>query len=392
MIQYLSKIIKFDKLNVVGVIKKENDENYYVLSIQKKGNKIAILSNRFFSNFEEFSSRIETKLPVLLVIDGKGVLNKKIDFNNETDLNWQKNIDFNTIYYTKIKSEYSNFISFSRKSNIQDTITKFQNTNFQLIDVYLGSFISCLLYDSIEKEIIHSGDLLLTFKDKKLIDFSKIEIPKRNVYTISKDDISNEVLPLYGAVIDFFLKTNEVEKTKIESLNSEEFIYKKAFNYFGIFTLVFFLTSLLISYLFLQYYGAKIAELNIQNVYSSQSYKKLKALEKEKEKQLVILNQSGALSPNFLTNYTYDLVKDVPAAVKLTEINCIPIDKEVKTEKRIGFDTNIIFVQGQTLDETSINNWLERLKKISWIKKFEIVNLKKDKKNVSQFEIKINIK
>ena len=52
----------------------------------------------------------------------------------------------------------------------------------------------------------------------------------------------------------------------------------------------------------------------------------------------------------------------------------------------------MIAVKGETFEGLSFNNWLESLKKITWIKKFEIMSLKKDKKNKSQFEIKITLK
>ena len=42
--------------------------------------------------------------------------------------------------------------------------------------------------------------------------------------------------------------------------------------------------------------------------------------------------------------------------------------------------------------ESSFSNWLEGLKKTDWLQRFEIISLKKDKKNKSIFEIKITLK
>jgi hypothetical protein len=393
MITYLSKIIKINNLNVVGVIKRENGEYFHVLTIKRNRNKIDIVSKRAFENFEDLASKIDLKLPVLLVLDGKGILNKEIDFNKEEDVNWHKNIDFDTIYHTNLKSGNTNFISFCRKNSIDETLAKFKKTTFQVIDIYIGSFLSALLQNNIKKEKIVSGDLLLSFENEKLVSFSKPEKQiKKESYNIGIDTISSNVLPLYGALIHFFIQQKEVSKTKNEALNVEEIIYKKAFNNFGATMLVGFLFSLLLSYFMIEYYGSKNAELNLKNVYSNQSYQKIIALEKQKENKINILRESGFLSSKYLSYYGYELIKNIPNDLSLNEVNIIPVGKEIKASKKITFDSKTILIKGETFNEASINKWIEELKNTNWIQNFEIISIKKDKKNKSQFEVKIMIK
>ncbi|MFM9987829.1 hypothetical protein [Flavobacterium sp.] len=393
MIAYLSKIIKINNLNVVGVIKKENGESFHVLTIKRSGNKIDIVSKRVFETFEDLSSKIDLKLPVLLVIDGKGVLNKEIDFNKEADVNWHKNIDFNTIYHTSFKSGNNNFISFCRKNSIDETLAKFKKATFQVVDIYIGSFLAALLHNAINKDTIVSGDLILSFENEKLVSFTKPEEQtKKESYNIGIDTISSNVLPLYGALIHFFIQQKEVSKTKNEEINVEEIIYKKAFNIFGVVMLIGFFGSLLISYFMIQYYGSKNTELNLKNVYSNQSYQKIVDLEKQKEDKINILKESGFLSSKFLTYYGYELIRNTPNDLSLNEVNIIPAGKEIKANKKITFDSKTILIKGETINETSINKWIDGLKKMNWINNFEIISLKKDKKNKSQFEVKITIK
>ncbi|MES2545621.1 MAG: hypothetical protein V4548_12100 [Bacteroidota bacterium] len=393
MINLLSKIIQLNNINVVGLIKNDNGESYNVLTVKKKGNKIDIVSMASFDTFEALSNNEEArKLPMLLVIDGKGVLNKEIDFNNEADVLWQKNIDFSTIYHTSLKGFKSSFISFCRKNVVEDSILKFRKNGFQVVDIYIGSFLSALLYSSINKEAICSNDLVLEFENGLLSNFTKGDAIKREEYVIGKDNVSNVFLPLYGAVIHFFVQPKEVSKTKDETLNVEEIIYKKAFTVFGITMLAGFLIALLSSYLLIQYYGSKNAELNLQNVYSNQSYQLILDLEKQKENKQNILRESGFLSSKFLSYYGYEIIRNIPQDITLTGLNIIPLIKETKAEKKMGFETKTILVKGETFNEASFNRWMESLKKMKWMDHFEIIGLKKDKKNKSQFEIKITIK
>ncbi|WP_264566837.1 PilN domain-containing protein [Flavobacterium sp. N3904] len=393
MITILSKIIKINELHVIGLIKNENEEFYHVLTVKKKGNKVTIVSMASFTEFEDLKKNVDQNLPLLLLVDGKGVLNKAIDFNNEADVSWYKNIDLNSIYHTSVKGLNIDFISFCRKNIIIDTISKFKKNNFEIIDVYLGSFLSALLINSIKKDAILSNDLLLEFKNEKLHNFEKqVDFAKKENYIIGTETITNIYLPLYATVIDFFIKSKEISKTKIETLNTDEIIYKKAFKYFGISILVGFLISLLISFFLIQYYTSKNTALNIQNIYTDKNYQQTLNLEKQKENKEKILLESGFSSSKFLSFYSYEIIKIVPQDVSLTVLEITPLTKESKSNQKLIFESNTITVKGETFNEYSFTTWMESLKKMNWLGNFEIISLKKDKKNKSQFEIKITIK
>ncbi|WP_426065118.1 hypothetical protein [Flavobacterium sp. DSP2-3-1] len=364
-----------------------------MLTVKKKGQKIDVVNMAFYDTVGELRKNIDIKLPIILVVDGKGVLNKEINLNNEADVSWQKNIDYKSIYQTSLEGSNSNFISFCRKNIVDDTIIKFQKKGFQVVDIYIGSFLSALLFTAIKNETIISNDLFLEFDNEKLVGFKKqTESIKKEQYTIGEEIISSSFLPLYGTLIHFFIQPKEVSKTKNETLNVEEIIYKKAFNIFGIAMLIGFLTTLLASYLLIQHYGSKNAELNLQNVYSNQSYQLILDLEKQKEKKQSILKESGFLSSKFLSYYGYEIIKVIPQDISLTALNITPLNKEIKANQKMNFEAKTIIVKGETFKESSFNGWMEGLKKMNWLQHFEIISFKKDKKNKSQFEVKIAIK
>lgn len=393
MVATLSKFIKINNLNVVGVIKKEGYEIYNLLTVKKKANKISIVSKQTFETFDALIKTADKKLPILLVIEGKGVLNKEINFDNEADLNWQKNIDFNTIFYTDIKGANSNFISFCRKNIVEESIAQFQKSGFQVIDIYIGSFLGALLNNALKRDVLYAADLKLEFENEIISSFSKQNETIASVnYQIGEETISNVFLPLYGSVIHFFIKPKEVSKTINSSLSNEELIYKKAFNFLGVAMLAGFLLSLLISYFLIQYYGTKNSELNLQTVYSNQSYQLILDLEAQKEKKLNLLKESGVLSSKFFSFYSYEIMRTIPSAISLTELNIAPLKEEYKENKKVLFDSGTIILKGETFQESSFNSWLENLKNMKWLQRFEIVSLKKDKKNKSVFEIKIILK
>jgi hypothetical protein len=389
----LSKIFKINELAIVGIFRNEEGETCNVLNTKKRGNKIEITSIQNYENENDFFEKIELKLPVIIVLDGKGVLNKKINYNNEADLSWHKNIDFSTIYQTSIKGTNDSFMSFCRKSMVDETIQKYQEKGITIIDVYIGSFLSSLLKNEINNDEVISSNLVLEFDENILINFKKKEDEVfKNQYSIYNERISSDILPLYGVLLHFYIQQKEVSKTVNENLNVEEITYKKIFSVAGTTILAVFLITLITSYLLIQHYGAKNAEFNQQNIYSNQSYQLILDLEKQKENKLKILQESGFLSSKFLSNYAYDIMRIMPSDIQLNELNIAPITHEVKENKEIELEERVIIVKGETYNEFSFNSWLEKLKKMDWQNKFEIVSLKKDKKNNLQFEVKIMLK
>jgi len=389
---FLSKIIKFNNLLVIGVFRNTDDTLVYnTLRVNKKGSNLVILSSSVYTTFEDLLKNHDTKLPVVLHVDGKGVLNKQIDLNNEADLEWKKNLDFNSMYFIEYKTSTANFLSFTRKKNIDDNLKLLQENKFQVVDFYLGSLLSALLSKALETNEIVSGETLLSFDNNILSAISKYIGTSLTKYKIAYKTLSQHHIALYGSAINFFIKPEEIESNTSENISIEESLYRKAFNYFGIAVIALFLVSLLSSYLLIQYYLEKNVTINQQNLYSNQTYEYILDMEKQKKQKLEVLNKTGQLSKNFLSFYIYQLIKSTPSGISLSNLDVFPVSKEIKAEKKINITPDTIIIKGFTTSGDSFDNWLDELSKMKWIKKFEVISIKKDKKNIQQFELKILI-
>lgn len=392
MIRFLSKIVSHSSIQVIGITLEEDTTSYALLLVQKKRTNITVLKKETFTNFEELTSVLDSKTPVILHIDGKGILNKKIDFDNEQDVNWFKNIKLDTLSYTSSKNENVTFLSFTRKNLIDEWVAKFTTLQFQILDAYIGSFISSLLASTIDKKNITTSQLIIHFEENNLVYFSRNESKDKKSYKIGDDVLESNYLPLYASVIHFLIPIDTIEKSKVDGLNIEEYTFKKAFNYFGIFILAFYLVLLLISYFGINYFSTKNAELNYRNVYSNQAFKKLEDLEKQKDNKLKILSETGLTSNKFLTFYAYEINNNTLSGIQLSELKVNPLEAETKPTKKVLLLNKVILISGQAQNEMVFNNWIENLKKMNWIKKFEITSIDTNKKNWMQFQIKILVK
>ena len=386
----ISKIVKFNKVSVIGVFVTDEAVTYHYIAVKKRQNKLDVLKADTYASLEGLLNGIDVKLPAIIVIDGKGVLNKKIDMGIEADVKWKKNLDYSTVYFTWLMYESRNFISFCRKKMADDIIIGLQK-KIPVIDFYIGPLLSVLLQESIGEGNVVSNNTVLMVEGNKLNTLHKNEGADSKSYTVGNSELTQYQLPLYGAAVQHFVNNSSFNKSTSPVINAEEVLYKKAFERFSLAMLACFFTLLLASYILINYYSGKNTELNQKTVFSSQSQQRIAALEQVKAQKLKVLEETGRLSKNFLTYYCYILVQSVPQGTVLNQLDVFPLAGEVKEKSRISIIPNIIVIKGTTAGEWSFNNWLDNLRDVKWIQKFEIVSLKKDTKGIQQFEIKIQI-
>lgn len=392
MQRLLSKIFSINEIQVVGIYKDTILENYEVLLLKKDNDKLTVLKNEVTKDKNGLIKLIDVKKPVVLLLNGKGVLNKKIDFSNESDLDWQKNIDYNSIFHTSYKTEKALFVSFCRKNVLEDWLNFFQENKIQVLDFYLGNFTTSILKEQLNQSNVFSNSTELIFDKNELVDFIKNEDVALIDYLIGEEKLNSFSLPTYAIGINFFVKSESISKSVLDIANIEEQLYKKAFNIIGITMLLGFFISLLISYLGIQYYASKNAELNIKNVYSNKAFQQIVDLENQRKDKEAIIKDVGLLSSKFLTYYNFEILQSIPNEISLSNININPIKNEVKNNKKIELSAGLIEIDGLTADEVAFNNWLKKIKEFDWVQKFEIESLKKDKKDNTQFSILIKIK
>lgn len=393
MSSLLKKIIKFNRIVVVGITKGEEFDQFSLLEVQKKSDQIQMISQKTYLNLNELFENLKKDIPLILVVDGKGVLNKKIDNTIEVDVNWNKNIDYQSIYYTSAIAASVNFMSFCRRNIVDDYLEQFKQNSFEVLDVFIGSFVSVILKASIEKPVVLSNELILKFENDLLVGFERNnQSISKKIYKVGDDEVASDFLHLYAAAVQFYISSDEISKTDFENLEIEEVVYKRAFNGLGIFMLVFFLMALLISFFTIRYYSAENAQLNLENVYSKKTYQTILDLEKQKSNKKEILKQAGLMSSHFITYYQFEILKSVPQNIELKELSVFPLKDQIKENKKVEFIPGVIVVKGQMQSDDSFSDWLESLKKMDWIQNFEIKNLKKDKMNNTHFELHIKIK
>lgn len=390
MLKIIDHLFGIKKILLVAVIRDGVSLQYHSMlcGVEKTGLKLINVQRDLTQ--EKLLLLTKKKTPLLLLLDGKGVLHKSIQRNEESEMVWFKNLDFDTLHFTSYQTEEHLFIGFCRKAILEETLSLFESNELTVLGSYVGSISGILAAPFIAKPVYKSNFCTVKINDDKPISLGISEIEEKNVeHVIDQQSLNPFHISLLGAAIDYFSGGSALEKSQIKQDTEQEFIYKKAFEKIGIFVLLFFLLSLMGSYFSTQIIISKNTELLLANKLNGKTISELRNLETEFETKSQIYREMGIASTKYYSFYCYKITSSTPSAIRLKKLELNPVKSEIKTGKKIELDVNSINIEGQTIKERELNSWIGRLKTEKWIKKIEISSVKKQKKGGVEFKLKI---
>ncbi|MFP9119329.1 hypothetical protein ACLI08_16190 [Flavobacterium sp. RNTU_13] len=386
----LQRLFGIKRITVIGVYK-DADQNSFLftaLTVEKKKEELTIVKRNSFTRIEDLA--LIDKDPVILVFDGKGVLNKKIDYKNEEDVAWKKNLDFNTIYYTAYNTDSTSFISFTRKPFADEILTVLKQNKTEIIDFYVGPLTAVVLKPFIDAPYLVSYKTRLEYDTTGLAGIEKVtQDSPADKYSIGNTVVSAAELPLYAAATNFYINNEGFEKSVLAEININEVLYKRAFNVLGVTMLVAMLLLLMVSYGTIQYLLSENAALKQENLYASHTVSEIQKLKSDMDKKMKILENTGRISKNFMSFYASCLGSSVTSGISFSEMQIAPVNGEIKGEKKIDINAKVILVSGTCISDENLDEWLKVLKKIDWIRTVEILSITKNKEGRHEFELKI---
>lgn len=391
MISVLEKIFPINRIQLLNVFKDGNDTVYTLMTLLKRKNELQLVSKDCFFAIEDLYLKLSVKYPLLLLVDGKGVVSKRIDFSSQSDLEWYKNLDYTSIHCTSFKNETYEFISFCRKETVAEIYESFIVKGYTVLDVYVGPITGHLLREELQADSVVSNQSMLNYQNGQLTEVSK-SLVNSDLQSVGSLKLNSYEIALYGLGIVFFVNDMTFSTTVLSNQPKEELFFQKAFEKFGVFTLGIFFCSLLVSYISIQYLITANAQLSLENSYSSKSFDKIQLLEKERSDKIKILNETGFSSRQLMTFFCDEISRDIPEDLRLNFLEVSPLLTDVKNDKKIELGFRTLLLRGQALDKIEFNDWVALLRENYWVELLEIVSIKKDKKGTTFFEIKITIK
>lgn len=388
MFDLLKYIRIFDDKMAAGleVIIKDNDIREYNMVIIKK-EKSAVLIEKATNTFvsvDEILNYLPSKLPVSLVINGKGILTKEVDVKeNNTQPLIEKvlpNVSTDEFIFNSTSSQSDTvFVTIIRKKIVDQILEEISHLNLHIVELLIGH--TCIegilpLLNVLPNEInLPSARILL--KQNKITQILIGQSEFNNCgYQLGDESLAGYSLPAFAAAINFLVINSGIPSSKYDKiLNSyKEYAYFKKFKIVGWTALIIIFLTLLVNYLIFERYNSRYNQLSSEVTGYSELISQHNSLNDELARKELLLNETGILNSSLISFYSDRLANDLPNGITFTEMHLNPSIEKHSFKKDYSFETGIIQVTGTTNKSTTLNEWIKTIKQYNWIEGVTNIN------------------
>jgi hypothetical protein len=369
-----------------------------VVVMEKRKNKLHLKGGYSeIATIEELLNFMHNDYPVILSVDGKGTIHRKVDDQNQENPLFQvlpqaKPADFFT--QTEFSEDRNVMVSLIRKSLINEILDAFAVKGFNIYSLMLGPFSLNALWQLINKrsDTFSIGQYEIQIHNCLIQDLSHTSKAMLKEIAIGNEHISSELIIPYGNSISFFL-ANECSLSYSEDITRstrEEFLYKKAFKYFSYALPLLLFIILFINYILFNSYNTKFTRSDQQYQAGLELLDQLDSLTNELHSKETLIEQAGLTQETRFAYYADRIAASVPLKVKLINMEIDPLISELKQEKAPDPLKSIIKINGTCSSGLNLDEWIHTLSSEEWIEQIEIVEYVQTEKSLpGQFTIQI---
>jgi len=375
------------RLNCVSIQYKDNGD-YEFSCVQFERTKSTFTVAKPFvvyNSKEEFQANIDTKIPIALYIEGKGIISRfsKGDYVSRTDL-LSRYSDFDEKTFVRNIS-FTNggaIVSFARKTLVEDVLLSFK-AGAKIVSLSLGAEIYKLApnYLSQENNALPYWNVLIENNTMQAIEKASVFNSDQSVL-LNGEAVQAKQLYAYFLALECFQLAYLAQKDENYIYPHKQNVYfRQLAQKIGVFSIAFLLVILLVNtFVFNSYYSLN-KELQYKGNENKQLLSQLQEMQTDydKIKDLLIGVNIGKASGYA---YFFDRIGyTIPQEISLTKAECTPLLKELKADKKIEFRANTLVIQGIAMDVSSLYNWIDVLKKEQWVKAATLLDYSKDAKS-----------
>lgn len=375
-------------------------ENAYEINIVilKKVKSILTIEKQKegIESFEELAQFIDPKLPIILVLNGKGIIHRKVSFSESdtqvTLLNKvlpNANLNEFDLQETSISSSQG-FVSLIRSSSINEIIEQLKRNKLTgIAGCLLGPFVINNILPLINTDIISNEQLRfstyqLQIREQQITDIGSTEEQVEEAIQIGDDRIQPKLLIAFAAALSYFLGADAgIAKSDIIDNIKDEFKQKQKFEFIGWSLLIAVFSVLLVNYFVFNYYWTKTSGLSSTLSSNQSALNRYDALKVEFAKKKDFLQQNGLLENSRTSFYADKLAGSLPSSIQWIDVNIHPVKKKQVNDEMEGFffENNSIRISGKCQKSTDLNDWMKAVKLKSWISSVALLNYTQDNAN-----------
>lgn len=385
---------------------------YNYIAIKQKDNKqINVIDEKTsIESIENLKEVVSVKNPVCIVVNGKGIISKKIlSSQDESDETIIQKVLPNAIpadFYMRIYHTEKNyiFVSLIRRAILENIIRTFTEHKIFVVEAFWGPFVVNAIIPLLgnQEDDLVSGNYKFTTKDNTLTEFSPNDnLQSKNEYfSIGTEKIKASSLISLSGLIYHFFDNDGVNTSGVPIIidTKKEYIYSRLFIKTLWTSLIIIFVSLLINFFLFDYYNKERQNLSAKTALFSDLIINQDTLNKELLEKQSLLEKSGFLSSSKISFYADRIAATMTEGLALTKLSIFPAEKikdENNEEDSFEFKSDNISITGTSTGSIYLNEWMKKIKTFEWIKDVTIKSYNQDnyqKPAVFILEIKLDQK
>jgi hypothetical protein len=385
------------------------DNKYLINGITISSNKNKISRQQEItgiSTISELTQKLDPKIPLSIVINGKGILVKKLPVGQSFEnaiIAVLPNANPTDFFYEAQQYNDLSIITITRKEVVEKFLNLLKEAGFSVLQVSLGfntiSNVLPFLYADNQASIITSSFALHTDAQKKITDYEAKETIDNDTFRMAEYAIGDQYVRsshLLAFAAALHLMTDVLKNAPIVSSPSliherAEFRYSKLFRFAGMCILGVMFFVLLINFMIYNHYFNKNKELQVTQVFSKEKQQQTALQLENIQRKERFLNRSGWDEPCKASFYADRIASLTPFNTMLTSMAIYPLKSNLSGEFPVmNFKTDTIQVTGTCDNPVEINQFMNNLKIITAFKTVALKNyLYKKEQETATFSLEI---
>ena len=340
---------------------------YNAVLVEKKGQKLIITDHNQEMNADQVQNFIPRNCPVLLNIEGWGVLVKKASFNEEGELtgNLVPNPDdFQVFTY---RQDNRGFAAVIRKEHFNGILEQINQFAFEIAEISCGPFAVGSLIELLNLEgNTVAGNWNLEISNGIIEEVKTLPENKSVGYKLDDDIVYSMYLQAFAQIVQFYSGYYSDEDLNFEF--RKEIAYKRLSVLVGWTALLFLLGALLVNYFWFENLSKKYNAISSEYSLNESVLKQLKVAENELKQTEDLILKGGLVGSSSFAFFSDRIALCLPNGITLTRMEILPLKGKMIAGKEIRFDNETITIEGETFDILLIDRWINNLKKEVWVK------------------------
>ncbi|MFO0355311.1 MAG: hypothetical protein ACK50A_00035 [Sphingobacteriaceae bacterium] len=384
----------------VEAISDELATTYHYTVLKSKGSKLEIAFKGSVKDLVELPKQVlKGKIPIVLVINGKGVIIKKVDQTEQDDQTIEQTVEQNLpainkedFYVQVFKQQNSAFIALCRKELVDHFISEFSIHKYELAGLLIGvpALIGLQpLWDSFNTIKTSLYDIELS---NGSID--KISIGVGGDHTLSIDGLTLHKENVLGFAAGLsYLMQNKVAANVNASLEdvSIKHTEKNKLKLIAVVSVSIAFVVALTNVIFYTGYFEKNNTLETELSLYQSKYDEVNKLLSDYQSKKDLIEDVGIFNKNKISEYADKIAASIPEEVTLTQMYFNPQKEDIESEDSlVCFEAKNLRISGNCNKSLVINEWLNVLKMQDYIKDVSLLRFTYSKEGVlPNFEIKV---